>query len=93
MLTEKVNLNIRCILNRKRREFIENIKPVDKPFKVLVYSCRENRAYSQDMIGEATVVGAYERPYWHPYTYSAYHVIYGDGKKATVYADHCKSLN
>lgn len=45
------------------------------------------------MIGEATVVGAYERPYWHPYTYSAYHVIYDDGKKATVYADHCKSIN
>ncbi|BAK52886.1 hypothetical protein F373_gp074 [Bacillus phage SP-10] len=58
-------------------------------FYVLVYNKRVSRVSKFDLIGRARVVGAIFRPYWHPYMYSAYHVIFDDGRKETVWADHC----
>lgn len=63
------------------------------PFKVEVFNTKANRAMSFNHVGYATVIGAYLRPHWHPYSYSAYHVIFEDGTKDTVYADHCKGVN
>lgn len=72
----------------------ENVFPVDTPFQVKVYKTQIRRTCGEiDLIGKATVVGAYLRPYWHPYMYSAYHVVYEDGRKDTVYADHCKGVS
>lgn len=63
-----------------------------KPFYVDVYVRHAKLALPMDFVGRATVVGAYLRPHWHPYTYSAYHVVYKDGRKDTVYADHCRLI-
>ncbi|WCS68195.1 hypothetical protein Goe21_00850 [Bacillus phage vB_BsuM-Goe21] len=69
---------------------MENIQRIT-PFEVEVYKCRTRSIIGKkDLIGKATVVGAYFREYWHPYVHKAYHVIYEDGRKDTVLATHVK---
>lgn len=67
----------------------ENIIEVPN-FIVRVYNIKAKLALPDDFRGRALVVGAYFNPHWQMATHSAYHVIFEDGTRDTVKANHCK---
>ncbi|WP_134682548.1 hypothetical protein [Brevibacillus migulae] len=34
---------------------------------------------------KGNAVGVYANPYWHPYMYHAYHIVFDDGTKDTLH--------
>ncbi|MCY7487928.1 hypothetical protein [Paenibacillus alvei] len=43
--------------------------------------------------GKGITVGAFVNPYWHPYVYSAYHIVLDDGTQCTALAKNVKLLS
>jgi hypothetical protein len=47
---------------------------------------REPVKYAREKRIRGTVVGAYMNKFWHPWMYSAYHIVADDGRKFTILA-------